>query len=62
MARCVAALRRCLLDALLDAQHEEAWAALPHRSMVKVQPGQRPSSAPAPRARLVALGGLALPG
>ena len=39
MARCVAALRRCLLDALLDAQHEEAWAALPHR-IILIRHGQ----------------------
>ena len=39
MSRCVAALRRCLLDSLLDAQHEEAWAALPQR-IILIRHGQ----------------------
>ena len=39
MSRCVAALRRCLLDSLLDVQREEAWAALPQR-IILIRHGQ----------------------
>ena len=43
MSRCVAALRRCVLDWLLDlvrdVKHEEAWAALPQR-IILIRHGQ----------------------
>ena len=43
MSRCVAALRRCVLDWLLDLvrdiKHEEAWAALPQR-IILIRHGQ----------------------
>ena len=43
MSRCVAALRRCVLDWLIDlvrdVKHEEAWAALPQR-IILIRHGQ----------------------
>ena len=43
MSRCVASLRRCVLDWLLDlvrdVKHEEAWAALPQR-IILIRHGQ----------------------
>lgn len=43
MSRCLAALRRCVLDWLLDlvrdVKHEEAWAALPQR-IILIRHGQ----------------------